>query len=109
MPAGGGPHAAIRQKPTPAGACDGGALLRPAGMNGVGGGTYIFWRHEESPMRFPAPIGEDRREDIRLVCSKMQLVCSVAFKCISDHKFNVSYVFWRVLDMPLACFDLFRM
>ena len=55
MPAGGGPHAAIRQKPTPAGACDGGALLRPAGMNGVGGGTYIFWRHEESPMLFPAP------------------------------------------------------
>ena len=54
-------------------------------------------------------IGEDRREDIRLVCSKMQFVCSVAFKCISDHKFNVGYVFWRVLDMPLACFDLFRM
>ena len=55
MPAGGGPHSAIRQKPTPAGACDGGALLRPAGRMGGGGGTYIFWRHEESPMRFPAP------------------------------------------------------
>ena len=56
MPAGGGPHSAIRQKPTPAGACDGGALLRPAGMNVGGGGGYIyFWRHEESPNRFPAP------------------------------------------------------
>ena len=48
MPAGGGPHSAIRQKPTPAGACDGGALLRPAGMNGVGG-VHIFFGAMKNP------------------------------------------------------------
>ena len=54
-------------------------------------------------------IGEDRREDITLVCSKMQLACSMAFKCISDHNLDVGYVFERVLDMPHTGFDLFRM
>ena len=54
-------------------------------------------------------IGEDRREDITLVCSKMQLACSMAFKCISDHNLDVSYVFERVLDMPHTGFDIFRM